>query len=351
MRKIFTIAILAFSINAYAQLPSYVPPNGLKGFWPFTGNANDASGNSNNGTVNGATLTTDRFGNINSAYLFDGISNFIQATNINLPDSGTISVWVNPFLKAAGNNSWTYSASLVDKNTDANGNDGYAMYYNDSLGIGLYGQVGWSGNANNMVTPTTAQLMSLFQWQHSVFTFNNGTAKLYWNGNLIFTKTGVNSTGQSSQPVLFGKAPWASNGNLFKGKLDDVGIWSRALTSTEISALYNGGLCYQTITVTDTLIINAIITGFNPVTFQNSIKIFPNPTNDQITIDFGSNYSMMNGHTLKITNSLSQVVYTTPISSQQTTVNLSTWTGNGIYFVHLIDASNNTIDIRKIVLQ
>jgi len=116
-------------------------------------------------------------------------------------------------------------------------------------------------------------------------------------------------------------------------------------------------VCHQTvydtihITVTDTLIINANLTSYNPVTFANTIKVFPNPTNDHITIDFGSNYSTMTGYTLKITNSLSQTVYTTSINTQQTNVDLSTWTGNGIYFVHLIDAQSNTIDIKKIVIQ
>jgi len=116
-------------------------------------------------------------------------------------------------------------------------------------------------------------------------------------------------------------------------------------------ALYNEGLCYQLITVTDTLIINANLTGYTPITYQNTIKIYPNPSNDLITIDFGSNYSTMSGYTLKITNSLGQIVYTTPINTQQTSVDLNTWSGNGIYFVHLIDGAGNTIDIRKIVLQ
>lgn len=117
--------------------------------------------------------------------------------------------------------------------------------------------------------------------------------------------------------------------------------------------IYNPNYCSDTIhlTVTDTLIINANLTSLNPLTYQNTIKIYPNPTNDHIIIDFGSNYSTMNGYTLKITNTLSQVVYTTLVNSQQTTVDLSTWNGNGIYFVHLIDAQSNTIDIRKIVLQ
>jgi uncharacterized delta-60 repeat protein len=87
------------------------------------------------------------------------------------------------------------------------------------------------------------------------------------------------------------------------------------------------------------------------VSQKNNFTIYPNPANDHITIDFGDSYTTMNGYMLTITNLLSQIVYTTSINTQSTTVDLSSWTGNGIYFVQLIDASNNTIDIRKIVLQ
>jgi hypothetical protein len=104
------------------------------------------------------------------------------------------------------------------------------------------------------------------------------------------------------------------------------------------------------ITVTDTLVINALLTGLNPPNNTNTIKIFPNPTSTHITIDYG-NYALMNGYTLRIENSLGQTVFTTFVTQQQSYIDLSTWNGNGIYFVHLIDASNNTLDIRKIVVQ
>ena len=81
-----------------AQVPSYVPTNGLVAYYPFDGNANDDSGNGNNGTVNGATLTTDRFGNANSAYSFDGQS-YIRVPHTNMLNFGTgdysLSVWAN----------------------------------------------------------------------------------------------------------------------------------------------------------------------------------------------------------------------------------------------------------------
>ena len=77
---LFTLGLLGFS-QMFAQIPSYVPTNGLMGWYPFNGNANDESGNGNNGTVTGATLTADRFGVANRAYLFGGFNNFINVPN------------------------------------------------------------------------------------------------------------------------------------------------------------------------------------------------------------------------------------------------------------------------------
>ena len=66
------LAIAGFAVTSLAQtVPNYVPTNGLVAWWPFNGNAIDESVNINDGTVNGATLTADRFGNSNSAYNFN----------------------------------------------------------------------------------------------------------------------------------------------------------------------------------------------------------------------------------------------------------------------------------------
>ena len=96
MKKTLQIlTILTLSLNAYAQVPNYVPSNGLVGWWPFNGNANDESGNGNNGTVNGAILATDRFGNPNNAYSFS--LGYIICGNIAIPTIDTISIsfWYN----------------------------------------------------------------------------------------------------------------------------------------------------------------------------------------------------------------------------------------------------------------
>ncbi len=99
MKKVLfsVLALLAIVGNGTAQnLPSYLPANGLVAWWPFNGNANDESGNNNNGTVNGATLTADRLGISSSAYSFQnaGIS---VPINLQLgfgnPSQFTFSCW------------------------------------------------------------------------------------------------------------------------------------------------------------------------------------------------------------------------------------------------------------------
>ena len=89
--------LLGALLSANAQVPNYVPSNGLVGWWPFNGNANDISGNGNNGTVNGATLSNDRYGQSNAAYAFNGTSQWIDianSTSLNPTSQLTISVWV-----------------------------------------------------------------------------------------------------------------------------------------------------------------------------------------------------------------------------------------------------------------
>lgn len=336
MRKFFTIAILALSINAFAQIPT----NGLLGYWPFSGNANDFSGNNNNGTTYNVSLTTDRFGNSNSAYSFNGTSSYIDIPSSNHPIgdvSISYSLWFNSSntsgdrdLISVGTPGLTNSRSCI-----ANAYWGKMVYVVQDSG--------------DFITNYTVPINT---WHHIVFTKTGSSVKFYVDGNIVDSTNLSITQNVNDTRIVFGSTGtnWG-DGEYYEGTLDDIRIYDRVLAPTEINNLFNEGTCYQTITVTDTLIINANLTGFNPITYQNSIKIYPNPTNDQITINFGSNYSTMNGYTLKITNSLSQIVYTTPINTQSTTVNLSTWTGNGIYFVHLIDASSNTIDIRKIVLQ
>ena len=100
MKKYYFVLVLIFVVNLLSaqNIPNYVPKDGLVGYWPFNGNANDESGNGNHGTVNGATLTSDRNGTANSAYSFNGVSNYIEIPNNSKfrgLDNISIVAWIN----------------------------------------------------------------------------------------------------------------------------------------------------------------------------------------------------------------------------------------------------------------
>ena len=147
MKKVLlsVLTLLTISGNSIAQnLPSYLPANGLVGWWPFNGNANDESGNNNNGTVNGATLSTDRFGNVGSAYDFDSGS-LISIPNSNSlnPASITMNAWVFDNGSSPGNYRYILTkVSISSPSTEFSyslhivPNQAIAAHY----GVGLCGQ-------------------------------------------------------------------------------------------------------------------------------------------------------------------------------------------------------------------
>jgi len=322
------------------NVPSFVPTNGLVGWWPFNGNANDESGNNNNGTVNGATLTSDRFGNANKAYSFDGnISNIMvnSSASINLTNVFSFNFWIKSSQYPIGS---TVSHLIVKGTNTTNEYSFTWSNYKPSLnkqGVQII------AIANNPLDTN--------RWYNLTFVLNYPNAKIYIDNVLSATGTATSQINSSNSTLYFGTIAGQTGQNkVYKGKMDDIGVWNRELTQQEITDLYNANICYQTVTVTDTLIINTNLVGFNPITYQNTIKIFPNPTSDHITINYG-NFATLNGYQLKIINSLGQQMFQTAINQQSSYINLSNWTGNGIYFVQIIDPQGNIIDIRKIVLQ
>jgi hypothetical protein len=83
---------------------------------------------------------------------------------------------------------------------------------------------------------------------------------------------------------------------------------------------------------------------------ESKIMVYPNPTNDHITIDYGG-YANMSGYTLKVTNTLGTTVFTTAINQKTSYVGLNDWCGHGVYFIYINDKKGNTIDIKKIIKQ
>lgn len=240
MKKIFTLALLAFSIIGFTQVPSHVPTNGLIAYWPFNGNANDLSGNAKNGTVTGAILTSDRFGSANSAYNFSGATQFITCTSIselNGSSSASFSLWV----KINGNNKWNNCSLgcaqyLLSRDADySSTNIGINYGPGNKLFGGRIGSNGSGIGAGSTNTYTIPQST----WHHIVFTIGGGFVKLYVDG-VFNTSTAFNGViPSSSGNLFFGKLPVGGYEYYLNGFLDDIGIWNRALTATEITNLYN----------------------------------------------------------------------------------------------------------------
>ena len=322
--------------------------NGLVGYWPFCGNANDDSGNGNNGTVNGATLTTDRFGNSNSAYSFDGVNDYISTSYIGElgSNSRSISFWYNSFTNNTDETVFT----------DYGGNncgEGFACALFPSNKAGVDNTCSYI-KSNSMT--------SVNNWNYFTVTYNSSESpniincKLYINGDLQSTSqssTLYNINTINGINMIFGSSRLFNPVQYFNGKIDDIGIWNRALTQQEITQLYNQNQCTTNITVTDTLIINVGQLSYtNPVTYANNITIYPNPANTQVNISF-NNITDLTGGNINIINSLGQQVATTPItlSGTNTTMPLNTWGGTGLYFVQILNAQAIVVDVKKIILQ
>ncbi|HEX2684498.1 MAG TPA: hypothetical protein VHL77_11220, partial [Ferruginibacter sp.] len=100
MKKILTILPATLLVLLSISLQAQVDLNlGLKAYYPFSGNANDISGNNNNPVFNNATLTADRLGNPNSAYHFNGTNTYMRIPNsasINMANTMSIALWVKP---------------------------------------------------------------------------------------------------------------------------------------------------------------------------------------------------------------------------------------------------------------
>jgi hypothetical protein len=238
-------ATLMASTNGGSGSATVLPANlqqGLVGYWPFNGNANDESGNGNNGTVNGATLTTDRFGNAGKAYSFDGVNNFMEVlhnSSLNLPN-GTINLWFKTNL----NNRMTlfYKSNYSNAANEAIASTiGYLFYPGGPTGIQFGAKYnsqcnpgqGWVGLENSLnFSDGDFHMLSCIIGPNKI--------KLYIDGNLSDSASTPSVQADICSPsnLSFARA-WAGDPGFFKGVLDDITIYNRALSAAEVQQLYN----------------------------------------------------------------------------------------------------------------
>jgi hypothetical protein len=365
MKKIlFILFVIGCIANSNAQVPSYVPTDGLVAYYPFNGNANDESGNGNNGTVFGSTeLTNDRFDQVNSSYDFDLEEKSWGERNneIYVPYSSqfnsnnlTVSAWVYPrsyFNPANPNDKNSRIITRAQYGYSSPNGQVWGLDFNDNRTRGFIlaqGSNAAQGLAENRGIVTNNSPLTLNSWHHIIMTFDGENLKLYINNQLVAnTSTTVVMNNVGTSGVSVGVSNQA-NGWWYDAdaKIDDIGIWDRALSQQEVSNIYTSNSSNEC----STLIINTGVLSTSPVTYTSTVNIYPNPANDQLTIDCG-NLDNVDGWNIKITNMLGQEVFSEPMDTQQYVIPLNTWTGQGMYYVKIINAENKVVNIKKIILQ
>ena len=234
--KIFNSALSASTIQQLYNATSNGVQTGLIAYWPLNNNTNDLSGNSHNGTGYNLTATTDRFGNPNSAYHFDGSTSYISvpdATDLRLNSTDfTVNAWVNLD---------TGSGNVLTKRLAGTADAGWAWsFHSGGSGTGLifFGPGGGSTNAAGYQTINTGQ----WYMMTSVYTASAGQIDIYLNGVYINSTTGILSPNSSITEALYiGRDDInpSSPGYFFQGAIDEIKIFNSALSASTIQQLYN----------------------------------------------------------------------------------------------------------------
>ena len=242
MRKFIQLIFVFFvfcSTNAQINLTS-----DLKVCMPFNGNATDLSGIGNNGVVSNATLTTDRFGNPNSAYQFNGTNSHISLssfTNIASTNEITISMWAKCDVVTSN------CLFILNPDNQTDRIVGCAQYINgaSSMMIWDYGNI-----LNGGRTSATGITNDISNWHHYVFIISQSGNKkqMYLDGVLNSNASYSLTCNNKNLPLQIGGG--ASNGGpaqvRWNGKIDDICIYNRALNSNEVTALFNGvNVCFS----------------------------------------------------------------------------------------------------------
>ena len=309
------LLVLVTSFGFSQSVPPYVPTNGIVGWWGFNGNAQDGSGNGNHGTVNGATLTTDRFGNQNGAYQFANSEISIADNSLldsTFSNSFSLAFWYNSFFSSSNNFEGLVCRGFQFANPPIFG----VQVGLTPSGLGLQtNPINCNPHFSQVDTNVWKHILLSFQFDSS----GNGSISYYSNGlfEQVYSCFRPLALGNNNFPLKFGVEREGTE--FFKGKLDDIGIWNRALTPQEITNLYNSqlpaqtSLCLPTITTSsptsvgvDTVVIGGDISndgGSSIVLRGVCYSTSPNPNMGNQRTEDGSGIGSFNTVLMGLTSS------------------------------------------------
>jgi hypothetical protein len=197
-------------------------------YYPFSGNANDYSGLKNHGAVNGADLTANRFGNLNSAYYFNGTSDNIRvpvSASLNFTDAITVSFWMNAAELYSGRESYPISHGNWENRW--------------KVSIIPDKRIRWTvKTADGIKDLDTHVKAALNTWYHVVGLYDGHNFEIFINGALDNHATFSGNILTTNIDLMIGQVlPNVSQYN-FKGMIDDVRIYDYALSVEDIAQLY-----------------------------------------------------------------------------------------------------------------
>lgn len=214
--------------------------NKLLAQYSFTGNANDMSGNGNNGAVNGAKLTLDRFKKSNSAYEFDGIDDYIDIGNKVKPEfPASISTWI--YLNELGN----FYIFRNDKSDGCSYRHGFTIECNEAGMINASVLSGFATRRTRYGKLTAANSLKTGKWYHLYVAFrDHKEIDIYLNGILQDSEyndgTGNRMTySQDGNGAISGRFACSKQSYMFNGKIDDLQVYSGILSDSELKAIYH----------------------------------------------------------------------------------------------------------------
>jgi hypothetical protein len=237
--KLYNRALSTTEVQAMASAGSLgtlkptatVAPSGLVGFWTGDGDANDLSGNGNNGTTaNGAGFAVGKAG---QGFEFGGLNENVtipDSPNLDLLTGGTIEAWVN--LNNAND------SSIIDKGRIDTNEASYTWgVYLGDLRFDLYKG---DGSSLDYVPVTTPVAPLIGSWNHIAVNWDTSNIRMFVNGIEVGAATYGFVRQDTTYPVTLGQShPTAYALN---GKLDEVSIFNRPLLLSEIQSIYNAGL-------------------------------------------------------------------------------------------------------------
>ena len=240
--KNFILFFLAICVGllTHSQVPSYVPTDGLVAWFPFNGNANDESLNGHDADVDGATLSMDRFGNSESAYVFDGNDRIFPSNPEGFPVAErTTSIWMKSNVEVTG------GRALFGYGGGSCGSSWLLTYNNQGNQPLAYHSFELQGHCNAFGTAASLPSSEFLNWHHVVLRTSEEGTDIFVDGVLTTQSTTFVNNTQPNCAVL-GAVPSPggacvyqdSSNDLWSGLLDDFAIWDRALTDQEIELLY-----------------------------------------------------------------------------------------------------------------